>query len=119
MGVQCPPIACREVRPCALGYLGVVGGAYGYDSAVRTFGMCCWRRTRVRWGGFLFEISLFHGFDAGASNESFSIAASPNITSRVVGTVKFKARDTGGSQRLITLENVDHVLQKHKLVTVC
>lgn len=69
---------------------------------------------------FMSEISLFHSSVESDANVSFSTVAGTMITSRAVGTVKFKAADDGGDFRTITLDHVYLVpQQQHNLAAVC
>lgn len=52
---------------------------------------------------FMSDISLFHSCDEQASDVSFNTDAGTTITSRAVGTVKFKAVDAHGDIRTFTL----------------
>lgn len=53
---------------------------------------------------FVSEISLFHSFDEAALNVSFGEIVGTMITSRVVGSVNFKALDYHGDFRSIALK---------------
>lgn len=55
------------------------------------------------------EISCFHCFDENDVNVSLRNAAGTMITSRALGTVKFKAADDRGDFWIIPLDRVPHV----------
>lgn len=68
---------------------------------------------------FVADISLFTSRDPGVAIVTFNTAAGTTMTSRALDTVKFKASDSNGDPRIVTLEGTYHVPhQSHNLVTV-
>lgn len=70
---------------------------------------------------FTSDVYIFQAFSReNAANALFSNAAGTNIMSRTAGTVKFKACDNAGNQRIVTLHDVYHVPQQQRSrVVVC
>lgn len=52
------------------------------------------------------ELSMFHSVDEAAPNVSFNTTVGTTISSRDVGTVKFKVLDYRGDFRIITFTDV-------------
>lgn len=87
--------------PCVMSAL-MTGGMYDYDDVA----------LRIDSGAskyFISNVDTFTLWDPEAKNVTFHTATDTTISSRSVGTMKFKAYGTAGQQRVVTLNGAYHV----------